>query len=172
LVGQCLAKVPDDRPDTARDVRNHLRWMREASGLTQPAVGRSGRRVSVRPVVLLRALLLGAIIGATAMWLLRPASPAPLAVRSSLDVRPAENLSAGATGAVIWLTPGGSTTAFTWTPDGRALVFVAQRAGVQQLYIRPLDGAEARPLKGTEGAFAPALSADGPRERPRGCQVR
>ena len=32
LVRQCLAKTPEDRPDTAHDVANELRWIRESSG--------------------------------------------------------------------------------------------------------------------------------------------
>jgi eukaryotic-like serine/threonine-protein kinase len=31
IVRQCLAKAPDDRPDTAHDVANELRWIREAT---------------------------------------------------------------------------------------------------------------------------------------------
>jgi Tol biopolymer transport system component len=58
-------------------------------------------------------------------------------------------------------TPGGSRTALTWTPDGQSLVFVGRRDGVQQLYVRRLDAAEARPLGGTEGAQVPAVSPDG-----------
>ncbi len=38
---------------------------------------------------------------------------------------------------------------------------MGRRAGVQQLYVRPLDAAEARPLANTEGAQVPAVSPDG-----------
>ena len=58
-------------------------------------------------------------------------------------------------------TPGGSRTAFAWTQDGHALVFVGRRNGVQQLYVRRLDAPEARHLAGTEGAQVPAVSRDG-----------
>ena len=98
------------------------------------------------------------------MWLLRPArAPSSGLVRSSLDVRPAESLNAGGFGspAEFLPTPGGSRTALTWTPDGQSLVFVGRRDGVQQLYVRRLDAAEARPLGGTEGAQVPAVSPDG-----------
>ena len=47
-------------------------------------------------------------------------------------------------------------------PDGQALVFVGRRDGVQQLYVRRLDAAEARPLAGTEGAQVPAVSRGRP----------
>ena len=82
--------------------------------------------------------------------------------RVSLDVRPAEELNAGGLRTERPVpTPGGSRTALTWTPDGRALVFVGRRGGVQQLYVRRLDAAEARPLPNTEGAQVPAVSPDG-----------
>jgi serine/threonine-protein kinase len=45
--------------------------------------------------------------------------------------------------------------------DGQALVFAGRQGAVQQLYVRQLDGAEARPLPHTEGAQAPAVSLDG-----------
>ncbi len=43
------------------------------------------------------------------------------------------------------------------------LAFVGrdQVAGTRQLYVRSLDSLEAKPLSGTEGAFAPFFSADG-----------
>ncbi len=81
--------------------------------------------------------------------------------RLSLDVGPAEELNAGGVNTTWLPTPGGSRTALAWTPDGQTLVFVGRRGGVQQLYMRRLDAAEARPLAGTEGAQAPAVSADG-----------
>ena len=103
------------------------------------------------------ALLLIAV-GAGAMWLLRPPAARPSLARVSLDVRPAEELNGGGS-AGNWIpTPGGSRTALTWTPDGQALVFVGRRGGVQQLYVRRLDAAEARPLAGTEAAQVPAPS--------------
>ena len=40
-------------------------------------------------------------------------------------------------------------------------MFVGRRGGLQQLYARALDASEARPLEGTEGAQAPAVSPDG-----------
>jgi serine/threonine-protein kinase len=100
--------------------------------------------------------------GAGLMWLLRPPAPRPSLVRVSLDVLPAEELRAGLAATSPWApTPGGSRTAFAWTPDGRSLVFVGRRGGVQQLYVRALRDADARPLPATENAQVPAVSADG-----------
>ena len=99
--------------------------------------------------------------GAGLMWLLRPRAPSAPPVHVSLDVRQADDLNAGGVSSTYLPTPGGSRTAFAWTQDGQALVFVGRRNGVQQLYVRRLDAPEARHLAGTEGAQVPAVSRDG-----------
>jgi serine/threonine-protein kinase len=162
FVRQCLAKTPDDRPDTAHDVADYLRWLQEAGGVTAP-VGprRRGRRWLRTALVVPATAVVGVVAGAGLMWVLRPSPPRVTLARPSLDVRPADELNAGGV-LSDWLpTPGGSRTALTWTPDGQALVFVGRRSGVQQLYVRPLDAVEARPLPNTEDAQAPAVSPDG-----------
>ena len=48
------------------------------------------------------------------------------------------------------------------SPDGKRVVYVAQHDDTTQLYVRPLDEFEARPIPGTEGAKAfPFFSPDG-----------
>jgi serine/threonine-protein kinase len=52
-------------------------------------------------------------------------------------------------------------TALDLSPDGRLLVYAgATGSGGTQLYLRPLDRFEVRPLAGTEGAYAPFFSPD------------
>jgi DNA-binding winged helix-turn-helix (wHTH) protein/Tol biopolymer transport system component len=46
------------------------------------------------------------------------------------------------------------------SPDGRTAAYVVERGGKTELWIRPLDGAVARPLAGTEGAAMPFWSPD------------
>ena len=47
------------------------------------------------------------------------------------------------------------------SPDGRSLAFVAQdENGVTQVWVRPLDSRDARPVPGTEGASRPFWSPD------------
>src|SRR5262245_14371458 len=46
------------------------------------------------------------------------------------------------------------------SPDGRSVVFDRDYQGKVQLWIRPLDSAEARPLPGTEGGTFPFWSTD------------
>jgi Tol biopolymer transport system component len=166
IVGHCLAKSPDDRPDTAHDLANDLRLIREISGSAAlPAAQAPTHRRILRsaPMVLVSALL-GAMVASWAWTRVRPPVPSPTVFRTWLDVRPAEELSGANAGdaARSWApTPAGSHTAFAWTPDGRALVFAGRVAGTQQLFVRALDRDEARPLAGTEGAQEPAVSPDG-----------
>ncbi|MGH7554725.1 MAG: TolB family protein, partial [Longimicrobiales bacterium] len=48
------------------------------------------------------------------------------------------------------------------SPDGRNLAFLARSpSGSPAIYLRPLDGLDARLLPGTEGALGPLFSADG-----------
>ena len=163
VVKKCLAKHPDDRWDTAHDVADELRWIAQTSSASSPAISgiQPRRRRAPRMALLAAGVLAGAMIGAGVMWLLRPVPARSTVVRSTLEVLPAEVLNAGGVGLTDIPTPGGSRTALTWTPDGQALVFVGRRGGVQQLYVRRLDAAEARPLAGTEGAQVPAASPDG-----------
>ena len=162
VVRKCLAKDPEARWQNAADLADELRWLRETSGIAdapgvrRPRRGRLGTGLLAAGLVVAAA---GAGVGLT--WLLRPAAPTPAVARLSVQVGEAEELNAGGVFEGWLPTPGGSRTAFTWTPDGQALVFVGRRGGVQQLYVRRLDAAEAHPLAGTEGAMMPAVSADG-----------
>ena len=47
------------------------------------------------------------------------------------------------------------------SPDGSRLVYVANRGGKRQLYLREMDRLEATAIPGTEGAYSPFFSPDG-----------
>ena len=161
VVKKCLAKHPDDRWDTAHDVADELRWVSQTSGASSLTGVQPRRRRWLRTVLEIVGGLAMALAGAGAMWLLRPVTPHSSPARVSLDLRPVDELNAGGVDPRYDATLGGSRTALTWAPDGQALVFVGRRGGIQQIYVRSLDEAEARPLAGTEGAQMPAVSTDG-----------
>ena len=49
----------------------------------------------------------------------------------------------------------------SWSPDGRRLAVGSKRDGTWRVYLMDADGADARPLPGTERGNAPAWSPDG-----------
>ena len=173
VVITCLAKDPEQRWQAASDVARELRWIADGArlgrtltgglpgALPTEAVASTWRGRRLRTALILGGVLVGAMIGAGVMGLLRPPAPQVSLAGVSVQVQPAEELNSGAIVTIFMPTAGGSRTALTWTPDGQALVFVGRRGGVQQLYVRRLDVAEARPLAGTEDAQVPAVSADG-----------
>jgi eukaryotic-like serine/threonine-protein kinase len=158
LVRACLAKDPDARRQSAHDVAEDIRGLLEAGDAQAATTGPPRRRRALQAALVVAGALLMAA-GASVTWFFQPSTHFLTRARVSLDLRPAEEVNAGGV-TEFHLPAGGARTAFAWTPDGRAVVFVGRRAGTQHLYVRPLD-AEARVLAGTEGAQAPAVSADG-----------
>ena len=163
LIRRCLAKDPDARWQSAADVADELRWIAQSS---DDAAARTGaaertpaRRLQPHPVWWLAVGLTvcGLAVGAL-VWTSRPAPPR-LVTRFSITVAPAERL--GASGLNFGFNAGGSRTGFTWTPDGRALVFTGKSEKARLLFVHWMDEVAARPLEGTSGAQAPAVSPDG-----------
>ena len=144
-VAKCLAKDPEERWQTARDLVDELRWIDSGGDAETAAVARP------QPKRLALGALIGALLASAIMWVIwpeRPATPTPTRVHLSLPD--------GQMIGVSWYPP------FVFSPDGSELVFSSRQSGVsEQLYIRPIDGFEARPLPGTRGAAMPFFSPDG-----------
>ncbi len=160
IVRKCLAKNPDDRWQTASDLGSALRWAAEGANATSSgatAVARTPRtgahRVAngaVAAAGILGSVAIGLAVGGRYMSTV--ATPAAL-VR--FEVQPPAN---------VTLTPApiASAAQLALSPDGRRLAFVATpKRATSQLWIRPLDGVQAQPLPGTEGASYPFWSPDG-----------
>jgi eukaryotic-like serine/threonine-protein kinase len=159
VVRTCLAKDPDERWQSAADLRREIAWIAEGGGATrpQPALRRGARSWRRLAGLLALAALAGVAFG---RWL-TPRPPEPTVVHSLLELRPAEAL-IGPHGLERTVGMGRpSRTAIALPPDGRRLAFVAREGNRQRLYVRRLDEDEARPLPGTEGADNPFFSPDG-----------
>jgi Tol biopolymer transport system component len=149
---QCLAKNPDDRWQTARDLKRQLQWI-AADSATLPDVNfppprhRPRRRRWTAMAMAGTLLLVGAMGGAVA--LLRVRADEVRAIRFTVTAPE------GAT-----FSPSASLLALS--PDGRQLAFLASRnTGPTRIWIRSLDVVAPRELAGSDGAFAPFWSPDG-----------
>ncbi len=145
VVQKCLAKSPEDRWQTARDLKDELLWIQKELSLPSAPV----RGTSVKRWKLLAAAVVAVIGTSLALWsLLRP-SAAPRAVVRSVIPMPAKRLYPGVGGMAL-------------SPEGTRLIFGAEGpAHGQQLYVRVMSESEAKPIPGTEDSRLPFFSPRG-----------
>jgi Tol biopolymer transport system component/predicted Ser/Thr protein kinase len=145
VVMRALTKDPEQRFQTARDLKTSLSWALE----TVPVVTAGPR--SLRRIALAAAAL---ALAAGAGWIasqLRRSSPAQLAVRLSL--KPPE-------GGRFLLGGASNAGGFALSPDGKNVAYVATVKDNTSLWVRSMDGTQARPIPGTEGVGFPFWSPD------------
>jgi eukaryotic-like serine/threonine-protein kinase len=153
VVKKCLAKEPESRWQTPKDLCDELKWIAEAGSqmtLTPTVKAKDIRALSRQSLIFsLCALLLGLAIATVAVWNLKPAPPRSVS-RFTITLPPGQQLAGLNDGPAVALSP-----------DGTRLAYVAIQGGTQQLYLRAIDSLEAQPILGTEGAFNPFFSPDG-----------
>ena len=152
LVRGCLAKDPEERWQSARDVMLMLKGIAEAgpqAGIA--AQGAAGLKARAR-AWMIATILLGLAIVTVAIGYVRRPVTEPRAIRSA--ILPPERSS--------FLFSGIRSGPVVMSPDGARLAFVARTfEGRTLLWVRSLDAVTARPLEGTDGATFPFWSADG-----------
>jgi serine/threonine protein kinase len=126
LVSRCLAKDPDGRWQSMRDLVRQLELIADRSDATSSAATQLTARPLTRFGLLLTtaALLTAGIVGSAVAWVLRPSPPPPLTVSRFSHVLPEGHMFSGTGRHVLALSP-----------DGQKLVFVAN----QQLYLRNMQ---------------------------------
>jgi serine/threonine protein kinase/Tol biopolymer transport system component len=165
LLRRCLHKDVNRRLHDIADARIEIE---EALATPAPAEPTAATVAPARPIWrrlmpwTASSLVLAAAAGL--VWIFKPPPvSAPLSVS-----RLAITLPAGQRFAAM------DQPAIAISPDGRKIVYVAiqsgvreragpnqEQAGPQQLFLRPLDSQESKPVAGTEGAVAPFFSPDG-----------
>ncbi len=145
LIARCLAKDPEDRWQSARDLSVQLSWIAEAA--TSPSSPRiKGKSSRERLAWALAGLALIMLIGAIATIVVVRPAPATAAEPVQFAIFPPEKAS---------FSPDSNAQAVS--PDGRQIVFVVSGSdGTARLWIRGLDSLRARPLAGTEGPRSPS----------------
>lgn len=147
-VQACLEKNPDNRFQTAHDLKLHLAWIaKTGSQAGVPALKSTKRNKSTLWLAALAALAVAATALAAGWWQAR--SPRQV-IRATL------------------LPPQGTQFALlsrngpaALSPDGKNVAFIASREGKTSLWVRSLDKTLAAELPGTVGAFFPFWSPDG-----------
>jgi serine/threonine protein kinase len=158
VVKICLAKEPDDRWQTARDLCRELRRIKESG--SQPSVSQtsSDPAALAAPQLASRrtrerlAWAVASLVLLVAGWLagnhFRNTAPAEAPLVKT-TVLPPENAT---------VLPDNIPLI---SPDGRQLAFLARdTSGKTQIWVRPLDSLQAQPLRGTDGAYQPSWSPD------------
>ncbi len=145
VITRCLAKDPEKRWQSALDLKLELAAIAEAPEETRARVGAGPQRGMIAAILVLAALL-----GGVAVWLLRPV-PAPQPV--ALTMLPSPGVTFNFSG--LYGPPAIS-------PDGtRIVVAGSDEKGARSLFIRHLDRTTLQPLQGTANASYPFWSPDG-----------
>lgn len=150
VVTTCLQKNPEERFQTAHDIKLELQWI---AADKSPAVAVSSPSPAFRrqrlgwAVAAVAAIVAGAAVG---MLIYRPAPTAP-------PIRAAINPPANATLALVGDFAGPPVLSH----DGSSIAFVATGSdGKNMIWVRPLNAPEAHMLASTDGATFPFWSPD------------
>jgi serine/threonine protein kinase len=141
-VQNCLAKDPDERLQTAHDVKLQLKWMQDASSSRMPAVSRLQPRPWNIAGWMVAGLLLLLLLGAAAWWLRGREMPSAMYFNSSVPF---------------------SASYVSLSPDGRmlALVGFSDQANKNVIWIHQVGVRGATVLQGTSGASYPFWAPNG-----------
>ncbi len=126
LVRVCLAKDPDDRWQSAHDIKNEIQWIEETKSQAGMPAPMAARAKSRERICIATTLILAAILVAALLW--RKASEGS----TSPPVKPIR---------VQRLTDFAGLEEFpAISPDGKSVAFAADTGGKWQIWVRLLAG--------------------------------
>jgi serine/threonine protein kinase/Tol biopolymer transport system component len=158
IVQKCLAKSPDDRWQTARDLKSELVWVREGREDVRPArtpTVAAARRRQWQQLIAVGIPTIAALTLAAALWRAEnkaaPAPPAP----SRAVTRLALNFPRG---VVLDIPINGS--AFAIAPDGSRVAFMGARQGRRSLFVHTFESGKTVEVRDTHDISNPMFSPD------------
>ena len=150
VVAACLAKDPDDRWQSARDVLRELKWIAETGMQVSGAAPRATTvRTRARLAWVMAAVATAAALGIGALQFARPRPEPAAAIRFQVSPPAGSSIVGGA-----------AAFSQALSPDGQRVVFGVNTAGGSALAVRSFDAVEAQVLPGTEGGAFPFWSPD------------
>ncbi len=150
VVKACLEKDPDERLQTAHDVKVELHWI--ADNRSQMGTSIRTPRAGLDGAWIVTGIALVALCAGLALAHFIRTAPVPPVIRSSIV---AAEKTTFAEGPSEWAPP-------ILSPDGsRIVVGVTSEEGRQALYVRSLNALTGQILTGTEGGVFPFWSPDG-----------
>lgn len=151
-IRRCLAKDPEERWQTARDLALELKWTAETSpSAPVPSLTAVGaRRRTIRLFGTFAVLIMfGA--GLFVVGYVSRSIPEPQTIRASIP--PPESAVFSVASSIV--------ASVGMSPNGRLLAFTAEeKNGVPRIWVKSLDNITSQPLSGTEYGYAPFWSPD------------
>jgi serine/threonine protein kinase/Tol biopolymer transport system component len=149
VIRLCLDKDPDERIQTAHDLKLQLQAIAEAPATTRHEPVAAPARRTWLPWAAAAVLAIAAIVLALAY--VQSLRAPQVSIHSY--ILPPEKMTFRLTG--------NDAGPPALSPDGSRIAFAAKNAdGKQMLWVRPLNSPVAQPMSGTEGAIYPFWSAD------------
>jgi eukaryotic-like serine/threonine-protein kinase len=148
VIRKCLAKIADERWQSASDLASELKWISEAgsSGAHAAVIARKGRPTWAYAVA--GAVVVALALAGLLLWRGRSTRDESV-VRLTITRPEAEPIT-------VSYGP-----ALALSPDGRRIAFVVAHGPATQLVLRDLSSFDAKVVPGTEGAATPFFSPDG-----------
>ena len=150
VISKCLAKDPDDRWQSAHDIAEELRWIKDAGSQAGAAIAVTTHRKN-RERAAWTIAAVAAVVALTAIalaWRATRATLPPGVMRFTVP-------------SVATARKSGIYGLLAISPDGNQIVYVAQDKSTTRLFRRAVDRLEPVAIEGTEGGLQPFFSPDG-----------